>query len=1160
MESLSPENDALGHEKKRKKRNLGSFPCPDCDKVFSRTDHLARHHLNHKPKELFECEFVMDVIGGGKKKCGKTFVRRDLRDRHLKRHTMNHQPRVNWSSVSSVSSHDSFISKDSPSKPIGSVPSTEYVNGNGHSNGSGPINGDSPLQISNLIHAAESTDRTSFTRPSPNINNNGGSNGQFVKSETNDKKNGSRGDGLTPNQVQINMQGQSPTINGFHQKSSRSHTTTTNQSPAQFTPTMYSKPDMFQNYNVMQSQNDILSWLFNDISPHNNGGISPLNESTLRPELTFAGVNLQISAQSPPGQNNPQSELLSVSESNNNNNHNNRTDQNDNEQGISTGVGITGGPGPAFDGTTSLSSLNPMSLNNLRSYDLADSNVFQNSSNPLDEVILRNYNQVLQQQLYHTDGQPTDGPEGNNPPTSMNERNNDHKTTPYNFSLPSSVSLTSPTNTNDSNPTPKLVNDIFSPSNSNVQNRLHEYGSKYNVATNKHIYIDKTILNQLFVALPTLQRSFVELIFNDKVLIEDRFSYYLSVYWLIFHPQFNILHKTSFKTSESEPLLLLSMILIGCNYSTLPDNPEHLSQPRSKSSEYKLALAIATPLRYAIFQHDAFKSPVRLWVLQGLNLLEWSEKNFLLRTMHERAHVHHGTTVQLMRRSPVLGGNPAAATNKNVTTSGGSSDDDDDDEENDVNNTSTNPSAIKNGTNVNKDDTELFRKWVESESMRRITFMTFYVDIADYVKFRHNPVISFHQLQLLKLPCDDDLWEATDVNGSFYKILKKQKKLAINDSDCKATVDPNENFLNIVKRLLKPNGKKNHSNFGKLKITPFVKKILFGGLLSIMYQMQQFELQNSLSLLSLQTNANFQTWKQVISVAIDNFGLSIGESCKRVLLNKDSKRFIDGGISTCKFPIYHIAQIVALPDLNTYDISIFCGSPANQNVNISLKDRNVVERKLLNIWIRNLNDKVTNSDIINLKGIIHCFIFLWETLLDSETGDQPHQIWNPNKDYFDGMFAMSLVMQTLWSYIYLSSGVESIRFNEIKENIYQLDYEKLADLSAETGYEYLLRIRQEFLTYLRKDNLHRSFSIDKLYKLDNDYTPHDVVVKYCSILSNITNKQNISGLCFLIGSKLYNSQWEPVRENGKLIINCGLRSIGKTEVLCSDVFDVELLD
>ncbi|KAK2741785.1 zf-C2H2 Zinc finger, C2H2 type [Myotisia sp. PD_48] len=48
---------------------------PGCDKSFYRSEHLSRHRLNHRPKEVFQCQH-----------CPKKFVRRDLVQRHEKRH------------------------------------------------------------------------------------------------------------------------------------------------------------------------------------------------------------------------------------------------------------------------------------------------------------------------------------------------------------------------------------------------------------------------------------------------------------------------------------------------------------------------------------------------------------------------------------------------------------------------------------------------------------------------------------------------------------------------------------------------------------------------------------------------------------------------------------------------------------------------------------------------------------------------------------------------------------------------------------------------------------------------------------------------------------------------------------------------------------------
>ena len=70
------------HKKRRgRRRRLKGPPyiCeyPGCGKCFQRSEHLARHKLNHNPKKIFQCT---------QPGCKKTFVRHDLLVRHLKRH------------------------------------------------------------------------------------------------------------------------------------------------------------------------------------------------------------------------------------------------------------------------------------------------------------------------------------------------------------------------------------------------------------------------------------------------------------------------------------------------------------------------------------------------------------------------------------------------------------------------------------------------------------------------------------------------------------------------------------------------------------------------------------------------------------------------------------------------------------------------------------------------------------------------------------------------------------------------------------------------------------------------------------------------------------------------------------------------------------------
>lgn len=1152
---------------RKKKRTLGSFPCPDCDKVFTRSDHLARHHLNHEPKELFECEAIIEDYGGNKRKCGKTFVRKDLKERHAKRH----QEISTKSYPKSVRSSFSIPSKSSTSPQA--------------SSGESPIllpnyQAQSPLQISNLIHGVNNPEnghhRTGSQLPPANHSLNNGMGHQVPANVIKDAR--------LPHQDPRNFNGRVPFIH---------HHSNTVPSQGQ---DMYTDQYKVPNFgsNGPQSQNDILSWLFTE-SPENMI-VTPGSENMQREGMK--GIN-QIVGPSP---NNIHSQVHLNSGPVFDNNgkgsihspyggsqfspigdqiqqqhiqHQQVINQHSQHQIPLTHIPQSHASlqdnqykeevlAPFYHNEYENSQVNLQSMN---SYGMQDVNIFSNDDNPLDEVFLRNYQ-----------AQPANG---SDPLLSSLS---------YKFNMSSTGSSNSPTTTNEST-SPIVSGDLQRSPISGDQHRRSTVASlqklfmpdKNNIKKNKHIFIDSLIVDKIIKSLPSISRETINEIFEQSEVgnvdysIENRFSYYLSTYWSIFHPQFTILHRPSFDTKTAEPLLLLSMIIVGCNYCTSTDNSTDKQQARKKSPEFKFCLSMATPLRFMIFQHEDFKSPVKLWILQSLNILEWCEKNFLLRRLHERGHIHHGTTVQLLRRSPLLGGNPATAIKKTNLTSGSNTSADESDTPNEI--------ATENNDTT---DYDLFVKWVESESMKRITFMTFYLDVIDYIKFRHNPQIMFYQLQLLNLPCDDDhLWESTEVNGSFRKIVKRQKKLQKSSQDkhngdlMRKRKDINQNsslkirngesFLNVLKKLLKPyKTPSSQETKAEFKLSLFTRKILYSGLLSIMYQMQQTDLQNSSSLLSNMNGSNksqgFVLWKEVLSKAFDNWHLEInGNCCSEVF--KTPAGVADCIIkSQCQFPMYHLAQIIGMADINHYDIAIFGGSPANMSVSATMKDHCIVQNKLNSIWLKSPQTKRSTNDLVNLKSIIHCYLLLWELMLkplnlNDKTSNVEFIHWNVDDDYFDGMYAVGIATLVLWSYAFTTSGLESQRFIELDDlkKVSSEKYEDLVELSAEGCYEYLQRIRQEFLTNLRKDNLHNEYSIHP-FKLDNRlHSPHEIFSKYCDLLPFISNKQNISGLCFLVGTKLLSSQWDIIRENGKLILNCGFRSIGKKNILCLDLFD-ELTD
>lgn len=1093
MVKEEPTSDALS--RKRKKRNLGSFPCSKCQKVFTRSDHLARHYLNHQPKEVYVCNHIITDHKGDQKTCGKTFVRKDLQERHLRRHTFlqdsktpesgaEFQTRPPETEMPEGEGHDIKEQPNQPNQP-NLIPSQKPHNDfmTSETVNTHPISGNSipnhpvsvmafppppehvpvrPLQMSqdhfpmNTPVFTENFDSTVPLKyqqarlPRPPLDH------QIVRPEHQIAR-----VGPLLRSEQLIQQGHLPVQDYLHRHDSLTYYGM--QSPVQ------NKQDLRSHNAFPQSQNDIFSWLFTE-SPPNETKADVFSIEQVRP-------NGHIATELKPH--------------------------------ISHEGNFTV-PLPNSD--------NDLLLN----MGLQDLNFFSNGNNPLDTAMFENSDLSLLR-----------------PDRSM-------------VSLPTSTgSSNSPSNTTDSFTPVSIGEGPSMESDAKIVTKKLELHLKRNSPLNTQFFVDHSIVERMIEALPQLSREAISSVLlskSDRFSIEDRLSYYLFSYWESFSPQFSIIHRVSFDTKTCEPLLLLSMILIGCMYF-LSCNDEFRTHDET-SPEYKLAIMIAAPLRFALFQHKAFKSPVELWILQSLNLLEWCEKNYLPREMHERAHIHHGTTVQLLRRSPFLGGNPTVA-NKAINSA---SDTCGEEDASDVN------SDVEESSNV---DYHLFQKWIESESMKRVTFMTFYVDVLDYVKFRHNPQIPFYQLQLLNLPChEDQLWDSEEVNGSFRKLLKRQRKLQrtrdagrpLKNSN---KIKPGMNFLAAIKMMMRSKIAR-ESNY---KLPPFVKSILLGGLVSIMHEMQQVDLQSKFTSLMApdraEKNRNL-TWKNVITNSFDDWDMGHSSGQALDYLWKSHR-------GHCSFPVYHLVQIVGFCDINHYDIAIFAGSPRNMSVEASLKDFQIVQKKLQSIWT--LHPKLlTVDELINTKSIIHCYWVLWEHLLTplNQSGELVSNhfayAWNIGQFSLGNLYVVSVATLVLWCNVFSVCGVESESFSDSEESIPLKDlrnYEKLSTFSAEDGYHYLFRIQNQFISELKRQGKLEDHILHTQGRRTSSVPLHSVVHKYCEILPSVELRQNISGLCFLVGTELLKCQWPIIQENAKLILNCGLRSVGKKAIQCPDLFAVE---
>lgn len=233
--------------------------------------------------------------------------------------------------------------------------------------------------------------------------------------------------------------------------------------------------------------------------------------------------------------------------------------------------------------------------------------------------------------------------------------------------------------------------------------------------SNEQVLIDHKIMEALEEVLPAIK-------FQENFR-QQQLQYYLENYWRYYHPQFPILNKPSFSTRKSHPILLLSMLTMGAYIaSALTDG----------QTSIMFSDSIATPLRWDIYRSKEFKPPPKLWVVQSLVLLESYEICCSSRDLHERANLHRGLSIQMLKRSPMFGGNPWF---KYTTSS--------------LDKITNDPMATR----------KQWTEWIEEESMKRCALATFYLETLHAVVFGHDMIIDLHDVKPT-LPCNEDFWRS----------------------------------------------------------------------------------------------------------------------------------------------------------------------------------------------------------------------------------------------------------------------------------------------------------------------------------------------------------------------------------------------------------------
>ncbi|KAF2968832.1 hypothetical protein GQX73_g4725 [Xylaria multiplex] len=204
---------------------------------------------------------------------------------------------------------------------------------------------------------------------------------------------------------------------------------------------------------------------------------------------------------------------------------------------------------------------------------------------------------------------------------------------------------------------------------------------------------------------------------QHPLLSAHHLNSYLELYFTHFNTAYPLLHLASFDTCTVEPLLLLSVLLLGATYS-------------SKDS-HQLAVCIHDVIRPSIFAHAGFSSRPKLWILQAVLLVECFGKSRAGQQQHDMSHLFHGLLINLIRRSDCQ---------------------------------SVQPQGPPDDIDCMEGMQQAWERWSEKEGKKRLAFLCFMWDTQHAVLFCQSLCMSSFELRIT-LPCSQEIWEAPDAQS-----------------------------------------------------------------------------------------------------------------------------------------------------------------------------------------------------------------------------------------------------------------------------------------------------------------------------------------------------------------------------------------------------------
>lgn len=460
---------------------------------------------------------------------------------------------------------------------------------------------------------------------------------------------------------------------------------------------------------------------------------------------------------------------------------------------------------------------------------------------------------------------------------------------------------------------------------------------------------------------------------------------YITSYWIHIHQQMPILHRPTFNSETCPDLLLLAIMCLGacCLERT------H-SQDLIKTCA-ELAFFSAYHIRWEVFKDAEFRPTAKLWTFQTMLLLELFEKMYSTRALHERAHIHHATTLTVMRRGSSLIGRSAID-----PKSAGM----------DPTRTPPGPEGSINTSGVNTPDA-YWNRWITAEATRRVAFAAFVIDSTHATLFGHSAVMSPQDIRL-PLPCDEALWSAT----SSAEVQRVEASLAANGF--KPT-----SFIDGLKMTL---------NGQKVRTNTFGRVILMAGLLNFSWHMNQRDLQiNSLGAGS--TLGTPMRWRSHLTRAFDFWRRDFDESLSKndqwsQVWNPqtNSTCHVDHHDNvfesrTCLHSLAHMAMHVDI-----VDCEVFAGADRALGRIVTEGDRAVIQRKMREHWAPSARARDATFYAIRFL----CDVLMQDSCSDEKRGSAVQMSafdYSARDDYLlNRPWILYFAMMTLWAYGYALDG------------------------------------------------------------------------------------------------------------------------------------------